>query len=82
MAGQATASSNGRDLVEPHDLPITEGLRENIHRFRKMDDDVELKPILDRLAPYPPLDRTPSAETEVRLPEIVGGLGWAWHWPR
>ncbi len=47
-----------------------------------MDDDVELKPILDRLAPYPPLDRTPSAETEVRLPEIVGGLGWAWHWPR
>jgi hypothetical protein len=77
VMGQATASANLRDLVEPYDLPITKGFQENIHKFRKMDDDIELKPILDRLATYPPLDRMPSEETEARLPEIVGGLGLA-----
>jgi hypothetical protein len=77
LMGQATASANLRDLVEPYDLPITKGFQENIHKIRKMDDDIELKPILDRLATYPPLDRMPSEETEARLPEIVGGLGLA-----
>jgi hypothetical protein len=77
VMGQATASANLRDLVEPYDLPITKGIQENIHKFRTMDDDIELKPILDRLATYPPLDRMPSEETEARLPEIVGGLGLA-----
>jgi len=77
LMGQATASANLRDLVEPYDLPITKGLQENIHHVRKMDDDIELKPILDRLAKYPPLDRMPSSETEARLPDIVGGLGLA-----
>jgi hypothetical protein len=77
LMGQATASANLRDLVEPYDLPITKGLQENIHLIRKMEDDIELKPILERLATYPPLDRMPSEETEARLPEIVGGLGLA-----
>jgi hypothetical protein len=77
LMGQATASANLRDLVEPYDLPITKGFQENIHKFRKMDDDIELSPILDRLATYPPLDRMPSEETETRLAEIVGGLGVA-----
>jgi hypothetical protein len=77
VMGQATASANLRDLVEPYDLPITKGFQENIHKFRKMDDDIELRPILDRLATYPPLDRMPSEETEARLSEIVGGLGLA-----
>lgn len=77
VMGQATASANLRDLVEPYDLPITKGIQENIHEFRKMDEEIELKPILDRLASYPPLDRMPSEETESRLPEIVGGLGLA-----
>jgi hypothetical protein len=77
LMGQATASANLRDLVEPYDLPITKGLQENIHKFRRMDDDIELKPILDRLATYPPLDRMPSEDTEALLSEIVGGLGLA-----
>jgi len=77
VMGQATASANLRDLVEPYDLPITKGFQENIHKFRKMDDDIELRPILDRLATSPPLDRMPSEETEARLSEIVGGLGLA-----
>jgi hypothetical protein len=77
LIGQATASANARDVVEPHDLPITKGLQESIHRFRKLADDVELTPILEQLSTYPPLDRALSEETEGRLPEVVGGLSLA-----
>ncbi|MFD8259801.1 DUF1931 family protein [Streptomyces griseoluteus] len=77
VIGQATAKANGRDTVEPWDLPITKGLQESIHRFRRLDEEVELKPILEQLASHPPLDRTPTQETEERYPEIIGGLSVA-----
>ncbi|MFF7236326.1 DUF1931 family protein [Streptomyces collinus] len=44
---------------------------------QRLDEEVEPKPILERLAAHPPLDRTPSQETEERYPEIIGGLGVA-----
>ena len=75
LIGQATAAANGRDIVAPHDLPVTKGLQENIHAFRRMDE--ELEPILTQLSVYPPLDRTPSDETQARLPLILGGLSLA-----
>ena len=28
LIGQATAAANGRDIVAPHDLPVTKGLQE------------------------------------------------------
>ncbi|MER7661469.1 MULTISPECIES: DUF1931 family protein [unclassified Streptomyces] len=71
---QAAAKANGRDTVEPWDLPITKGLQESIHRFRRLDQEVEAKPILEQLAKHPPLDRAPTEETEARYPEILGGL--------
>ncbi|MGW3094408.1 DUF1931 family protein [Streptomyces sp. NPDC001102] len=77
VVGQASAKANGRDTVEPWDLPITKGLQESIHRFRRIDEDVDLKPNLEQLASHPPLDRTPSQETEDRYPEIIGGLSVA-----
>ena len=77
LVGQANASANGRDVVEPWDLPITKGLQETIHQFRAIDEEVELRPILERLVTLPPLDRAPSAATEARLPEIIGGLSVA-----
>ncbi|MFG3120468.1 DUF1931 family protein [Streptomyces sp. NPDC048201] len=77
VVGQASAKANGRDTVEPWDLPITKGLQESIHRFRRLDEEVELKPILEQLATHPPLDRTPTQETEERYPEIIGGLSVA-----
>jgi len=77
LIGQAAAAANIRDVVEPHDLPITKGLQESIHAFSKMDGEIELAPILEQLAIYPPLDRSPSDETEARLPLIVGGLSLA-----
>jgi hypothetical protein len=77
LIAQTAASANARDVVEPQDLPITKGLQESIHVFHKLDEEIELEPVLKRLAAYPPLDRAPSVETEARLPQVVGGLSVA-----
>lgn len=77
LVAQAAAKANDRDIVELWDLPITKGLQESIHRFRRLDEEVELKPILEQLAAHPLLDRAPSEETEARYPEIIGGLSLA-----
>jgi hypothetical protein len=74
LIGQATAKANSRDVVEPWDLPITKGLQESVHGFKRMDEEVELRPILEQLANLPPLDLAYSEETEARLLGIVGGL--------
>jgi hypothetical protein len=77
LRGQANAKANGRDIIQPFDLPITKGLQERIHEFRKMQAAIELKPILARLTARPPLDLAYSDETEAQLPEVVGGLSVA-----
>ncbi len=78
LIGQAVASANNRDIVEPWDLPITKGLQESIHAFEKLDVDIGLEPLLDKTVPRPAdLDRPYSAETETRLPSIAGGLSVA-----
>ncbi|HEY0689260.1 MAG TPA: DUF1931 family protein [Kribbella sp.] len=77
LIGQATAKANDRDIIQPNDLPITKGLQESIHQFRKVDEEIDLKPILALLATWPPLDVTMSDETESRLPDVVGGLSLA-----
>ncbi|MFD0546375.1 DUF1931 family protein [Streptomyces mexicanus] len=74
---QATAKANGRDVIRTCDLPITKGLQESIHHFRKIDQEVDLKPILEQLATHPALDRTPDEETEAAYPDIIGGLSLA-----
>ena len=77
IMGEAAAKENHRDFILPHDLPITRGLQDSVHKFRKLDEAIELAPILDRLATYPPLDRSLAEDTEARLPELVGGLSYA-----
>src|SRR5712671_3881783 len=77
LRGQAAAKANGRVIIEPSDPPITKGLQEQIHAFRNIDEQIELKPILDHLAARPPLDLAYSEETEARLPEIAGGISVA-----
>jgi uncharacterized protein DUF1931 len=74
LRGQAAAKANGRVIIEPFDPPITKGLQESIHEFRNINEQIELKPILDLLAALPPLDLIYSSETEERLPEIAGGI--------
>jgi hypothetical protein len=77
LRGQAAAKANDRVTIEPFDLPITKGLQERIHEFRRLDEQIELKPILDHLAALPPLDLANSEETTARLSEIAGGISVA-----
>jgi len=50
LLAQATAKANVRDVILPWDLPITAGVQERMHRFAKMDEDIELDPILEEVA--------------------------------
>ena len=77
LMGQATAKANARDILEPWDLPITKGLQESIHAFQKLDEQIELRPIVDQLAARPPLDAALSENTQGRLPLIFGGISVA-----
>lgn len=77
VRAQASAKANGRDIIEPQDLPITKGLQECVHAYRQIDQAVELAPILARLTELPPLDLEYSEETRERLPQVSGGLGVA-----
>jgi hypothetical protein len=77
IIGQAVAKANSRDIMEFRDLPITKGLQESMHRFRRIDAEIELTPILEYLASRPPLDVTLGEETEDRLTEVIGGLSMA-----
>jgi Domain of unknown function (DUF1931) len=77
VMAEATAKANGRDVIESWDLPITKGLQECSHQFAKLDHEIELQPILDRLAEAPQLDLTTTEETDRRLPLVAGGLSVA-----
>jgi hypothetical protein len=77
IVAQATSKANDRDVIESRDLPITRGLRESIREFKRLDEEIELQPILERLAARPPPDLVMTEETERRLPDIVGGVGVA-----
>jgi hypothetical protein len=77
IVAQATAKANLRDVIEPWDLPITKGLEERIHEFKKVDSEVDLDTILEKLAARPQLDLALSEETQGRLPEVAGGLSVA-----
>ena len=48
-----------------------------MHRFRDLDEEVELKPVLEQLSTLPRLELDYSTETEARLPALVGGLSVA-----
>ncbi|MCO6008169.1 DUF1931 family protein [Actinoallomurus purpureus] len=74
LIGQARAKANARDIIQPHDLPVTKGLQESIHEFRKLDEEIELESLLERLAKHPPFELMVADETEAGLPEIAGGL--------
>jgi Domain of unknown function (DUF1931) len=77
VVGTADAKANGRDIIEPQDLPVTKGLQESVHAFRKLEQDIELRPLLDQLTARPALDADAAEETEQRLPDLAGGVSVA-----
>jgi hypothetical protein len=74
VRGEASAKANGRDVVQPWDLPITKGIQEAVHRFRLIDAELQLTDYLAGLISLPPTDLAIGNETEARLPEIAGAL--------
>jgi Domain of unknown function (DUF1931) len=74
VIGVRNASYNNRDIVMEPDLPLTKGILEHIRVFRRYEEAIDLKPILDHLATYPPLERTLSLDVEAMLPDLVGTL--------
>jgi hypothetical protein len=77
LIGQATAKANVRDIIEPWDLPVTKGLQQSTHAFRRIEEEIELEPILESLTAHPPLDYALSDVTQARLPELFGGISVA-----
>lgn len=77
LIGVANAKANGRDIVQRPDLPVTKGLRECVHAFRRLDQEIELRPILDALATRPLLEMPVADDVESELPELAGGLSVA-----
>src|SRR5438445_13628838 len=74
VIGVRNASYNDRDIVMEPDLPLTKGFLEHMQHFRQYDEEIGLKPILEQLATYPPLERSLSSGVEAMLPQIVGTL--------
>jgi hypothetical protein len=74
LIGVRNASYNDRDVIMEPDLPLTKGFLERMQDFRRYDEQIGLKEILEQLATYPPLERALSAEVEQMLPEIAGTL--------
>jgi hypothetical protein len=73
----ARANANGRDVIDEPDLPITKGLQERIHEYRKLGQNVDVGPFLERMATWPQLDLALSEDVRDELPNVAGGLGVA-----
>ncbi len=71
---EAAAKENGRDIILPHDLPITQGLENSMHEFKSFEIELELSPILEQLATMEPHELECAEETNARMPYFIGGL--------
>ena len=80
IMAQATARANDRGIIMPFDLPVTQGLQQSIHRFEKLDVEIEVEPILQHLATLPLW--TCWSTTRPRLSCLWWPAASAWRWPR
>ena len=51
--------------------------QESVHAFERLEEEIELRPILEELAARPPLDATLADDTQARLPLLFGGTSVA-----
>jgi hypothetical protein len=77
MIAEARAKEDARDVIEPRDLPITKGLQESMHSFRKLDVADEVRPMLTEISTRPELDLAVADDVDDLLPEVAGGLSLA-----
>jgi hypothetical protein len=77
IAGRDAAKWNGRDVIEPQDLPITKGVQERTREFDKLEEAEEVRGLLRQQVRRPPADVTFSESTEQLLVDLFGGLSIA-----
>jgi hypothetical protein len=46
IAGRNSAKANGRDVIEPQDLPITKGVQERMREFDELEEAQEIRELL------------------------------------
>ena len=79
VRAEAVAKANGRDIIQPQDLPVTRGLQDCLHAFDRLEEeeDLELQPFLEELTAERPFYLEVSEATEKELPRVAGGLSVA-----
>jgi hypothetical protein len=77
LIAQARAKADDRDRIERRDLPVTKGLQETIHAFRRLDATGDLARFVGEFAVRPQLDLGVTDEVDEALPEVAGGLSLA-----
>ncbi len=77
LVAQASAKANGRDIIEPADLPVTKGLQERVHDYRRLEERADLQPAMQEAARRHPAELVCSEETEARLADVAGGINVA-----
>lgn len=74
LLSQSKAKANGRAAIDWIDVPVTKGLQESIHEFKKMDEALSVSDILEHLSKLPPMDLPYSEELEQKIPDLAGGI--------
>lgn len=77
LMAEGTAQANDRDVLRPEDLPVTKGLQQSIREFRKLEEGLELEPIIEQLETLPPLKLAYGDDVEAKLPFVAGGVSIA-----
>ncbi len=74
VIAEANARYNGRDVIWMCDVPLTKAMKESMQKFKELEEELELQPILDHLATLPPLKYGLEEELEKKLPDLAGTL--------
>ncbi len=74
VVAEGNARYNGRDIIWMCDVPLTKAMKESMQKFKELEEELELQPILDHLATLPPLKYGLEEELEKKLPDLVGTL--------
>ncbi len=73
VAGERNAKYNSRDVIWVSDVPLTNGMEKTIDEFKKLEEAIEVKDVVEMLTHYPATIAL-EVELEKRLPEIFGGV--------
>ncbi len=74
VVAQENTKYNGRDVIWFSDVPLTKAFKESMKKFQELEEELELKQILEHLAELPALRYDLEVELEQKLPLIAGTL--------